>query len=466
MLRAQDTWRRCYGGGGSDQAVAIRACADGGFAVLGTTGSFGSGASDLYLLRIDASGAPLWSRLYGGEGAESAAGLIALEDGFLVCGTTADGPLGGYDAWAVRTDASGAPVWERHYGGADWDLCAGAVAVGDGFLLVGQTFSGNHAQGAGFAFRLDHNGDVLWEHAAPLAGATAYSAALALPGGRVAICGAAATAAEEDQGLLTVLNNDGGTAWSITHGGAGSDRFNGLTERPEGGILAIGATRSGAPVQRILLSAFDATGALDWERYYGNTADAGGTDICQAHGGGFALTGYNTLNAGNRDMIFTLADNDGWFQTGNNFGDGRPADGRSIIADPSGGYAIAGWIEEAGPGPRSMYVVRTNGNGQTATLTVACFSDPVEVREQASPALLRLSPNPAPVGSSVRLEGDRSSIQRVDLMDARGRAIGSAPLRVADDRIVLPASAIGTFFLVFHLRDGRAFAQPLTIIQD
>ena len=49
----QSTWRRTYGASGSDNGASVISCSDGGFLVAGSTGSFGGGAGDVYLLCSD-----------------------------------------------------------------------------------------------------------------------------------------------------------------------------------------------------------------------------------------------------------------------------------------------------------------------------------------------------------------------------------------------------------------------------
>jgi len=463
-LAAQQSWRRCYGGGGSDEAMSVQECIAGGYVAMGTTGSFGNGASDIYLVRIDESGAVLWSKFYGGPATDVGADCVAMDNGFLLSGTSADGPFGGYDMWLARTDPDGGIIWQTHFGGADWDICEGVEAVSDGFLLFGQTFSGDSPQGAGIAIRIDPDGAVLWERSDNSPSATAYNDAASMPNGQIAVCGSITSEDGDEDGLLVLLNSDGSEAWSTVHGGAGDDRFNGIVARPSGGCVVIGTTESGATVQRIHLCAFDSDGVLLWERFIGNTADAGGADICRAQGSGYALTGYNTLNEGNRDMIFTRVDDDGWFQTGNNFGDGRPADGRSIAATSDGGYILAGWIEEVGPGPRSVYAVKTDANGQTAGLVVESYFDPVDVAANESAGAYRVVPNPAIPGGRLRLEGDLAGIKHMEIRDALGRQVGKHYGAHEAGDLVVPVGPSGMHVLVLKRNDGEAIALPFLVL--
>ena len=49
----QNTFIRTYGGNDYEEGRVVKQCPDGGFIIAGSTGSFGNGNSDIYLLKID-----------------------------------------------------------------------------------------------------------------------------------------------------------------------------------------------------------------------------------------------------------------------------------------------------------------------------------------------------------------------------------------------------------------------------
>ena len=58
-------WNRTFGGTGYDYAEEIIECSDGGFAIIGSTQSFGAGSYDAWLIHVDADGNHLWNHIYG-----------------------------------------------------------------------------------------------------------------------------------------------------------------------------------------------------------------------------------------------------------------------------------------------------------------------------------------------------------------------------------------------------------------
>jgi len=50
------SWKKTFGGGESDVANSIQQTTDGGYIVAGCTWSFGSGESDVYILKLNSKG--------------------------------------------------------------------------------------------------------------------------------------------------------------------------------------------------------------------------------------------------------------------------------------------------------------------------------------------------------------------------------------------------------------------------
>jgi hypothetical protein len=63
-------------------------------------------------------------------------GIVAVGGGFAITGTTWSSGAGLADAWLVRTDASGTPLWERTFGGEDSDTATTGLALPDGGFVV------------------------------------------------------------------------------------------------------------------------------------------------------------------------------------------------------------------------------------------------------------------------------------------------------------------------------------------
>jgi hypothetical protein len=101
-------WQKAFGGAEDDSACSIREAADGGFVISGLTSSFSAGLADLWILRLDASGDPVWQRSYGGEGEEGDSRVMPAPDGgFVVASSTTSFGAGDWDAWVLKLNEDG-----------------------------------------------------------------------------------------------------------------------------------------------------------------------------------------------------------------------------------------------------------------------------------------------------------------------------------------------------------------------
>lgn len=454
ITSAQDTWRRTYGGTGTSVANSVIETSDGGFLVVGSIGSFGNGSSDIYVLKLDAVGEPVWTRALGGPGVDSGVGGGELSDGFVVAGTTATGSFGGYDYYLAKLDFQGDILWEQSYGGPDWDICHALDVTANRILVGGVHYGMDSPYGTANVLSLDLSGTMAWSFSLGESSASQCRGLTSTWDGGAVLVGQVEGVGTYSDAVMVRLDPLGSEMWMEQHVGDSTDVFHDIVEVPGSGYVAIGNTISPANVQFIHLYSVDLNGAFLWEQVIGNTVDAGGAAIARAANGDLVLTGYNTLNLGARDMIFTRTEPEGWFLVGNNFGNGQPADGYCVQPTSDGGFVVAGWCEGYGPGIRSVYVVKTDSVGQTDALDVEPFADPTGVTEYVPMPATVLSPNPAALGQRVRVGGLVSGqAYQVEITDLIGRIWSTHSSRAVDGGLWLTGLPQGEHFVTV-IRDG------------
>jgi len=159
---AQTGWWRTYGGTSTEWGYSAQQTSDGGYIVAGSTGSFGAGYRDVYLIKTNASGDTLWTRTYGGTDDDEGHSVQQTSDGgYVIAGETWSFGAGG-DVYLVKTNASGDTLWTRTYGGTSSDDGFSARQTSDGgYVIAGQTMS----FGAGvdvYLIKTNASGDTLW----------------------------------------------------------------------------------------------------------------------------------------------------------------------------------------------------------------------------------------------------------------------------------------------------------------
>jgi hypothetical protein len=157
-------WMRAYGGTSLDYGHGVCETGGGAFVVAGYTMSYGAGREDVYLLKLDAAGDTLWVRTYGGSGLDEARAVCFTSDGYiLVAGQSESFGSGPSDVYLLKVDSYGDTVWTRAIGGADSDWAEDVCEMADGcYGLSGTTGSFNNSRDA-YAAKVDPLGNILWQ---------------------------------------------------------------------------------------------------------------------------------------------------------------------------------------------------------------------------------------------------------------------------------------------------------------
>ena len=148
-------WQKSLGGAGAEQANAIIQTNDGGYVVAGATGSNDGlvsgnhGSFDYWIVKLNETGDLQWQKTFGGSQNEFAYDIQqTTEGGYIITGhtTSNDNDVsinhGASDFWLVKINASGALQWQKSLGGSAADYSASVRQTSDGgYILAGQTAS-------------------------------------------------------------------------------------------------------------------------------------------------------------------------------------------------------------------------------------------------------------------------------------------------------------------------------------
>lgn len=438
------TWRRTYGGNGSDAARSVKPTLDGGFVVVGSTGSFGVGG-DGYLLKLDVAGEVEWSNFYGDAQVDEIWDVLIVDDGYLMIGVTSGPGLGGYDGLVIRIDEQGAQLWRRTYGTPEWDFLYAAELASDGFFLVGSTFADASNNGDGWVLRINNEGDVMWE----------ATFGEAFPDEARAIhltaddgCLVAGSTGREDGTsdiILLRYSFDGSPDWQSVLTLEGDERAYGVDVTTNGMAVVVGHSIQIGSFKQIFLAGFSLLGLQGWTRQIGEFPEWEGWDVVARSDGGLAVAGSTTaFGFGGKDMYLLLTDEEGFYQFGTTFGGLEDETANSLVQTADGGFILAGHSDSYGPGPRSFFVVRTGANGLTETEQVNQFFDPVSVPMSLSIPALSLFPNPVLPTGMVSVPGDQSGTSIYTIFDVQGQMVAQGTVGM-DGRITLGLLSPGLY---------------------
>jgi len=186
-------WEKSFGFSGHDHAYNIIATQDGGLlfnGFLDVTSSAGQGTSfqkgsssarhgvgEFWVHKINLAGDIEWRQYFGGTNNDRSYDAVQTNAGdYIIVGTSESDdvdisqPRGGYDVWVIKLNQRGQVIWERSFGGSEYDA-ANAVVLDqtENIYVFGNTFSEDQdissplGHSDMWLISLNQNGDLLSE---------------------------------------------------------------------------------------------------------------------------------------------------------------------------------------------------------------------------------------------------------------------------------------------------------------
>ncbi|MFI5172937.1 MAG: T9SS type A sorting domain-containing protein, partial [Chitinophagales bacterium] len=257
---------------------------DGGYILAGSSYSGISGEKseicfgekDIWVIKLNASGAIEWQKTLGGTSSEDDGVIAQTSDGgyFISCNSTSfingnktAANLGGRDYWVIKLNSTGVILWQKTYGGStrDYATCFQETTDG-GFILGGHSasgISGNKTEvsypGGDIGYdvwivKINATGTIEWQNTINAEGFDyVYSIAQTVDGGY--IIGAQTDSeisydkTEPSSGIdywVIKLNSTGNIVlWQNDMGGLGTDYIRSIAITPDNGYIIAGYSNSG-----------------------------------------------------------------------------------------------------------------------------------------------------------------------------------------------------------------------------
>lgn len=316
-------WGRTIGGPEDERgSYSVRPDNDGGLLLTGTSRSFGSGKTDLFIVKLDSQGNLVWSKAVGGVGAEGGMTTLAVADGYIAIGDTDTFGAGKKDLLVVKLQPDGTLAWAKTYGGLEDDVGSGIAQVDGGYILGGTIWSFGAGEADSGLIKIDTVGKVQW---------------------------AKTIGGEKGEGV-----NWDGVRITEKGGIAFGDKTGSFEAKGNGALFGIEVNSAGDMVWSTMVD--------------GPLEDAGWT--MNQTTDGFILGGKLTDPQNGGDVIFIKLDQAGQYQWARKFGEAG-LDEIEEIKPIEGGYLMAGvtrMLEPAG----DFLIAKVNGDGY-----IGGTSDPI-----------------------------------------------------------------------------------------
>ena len=310
---------------------------DGNYVITGLCTGIASASGDAYTLNISSDTVISWQRGVGSNngGVESLSRSIAKtsDGGYVIAGESEPSfpsSTGTIEAYIVKLNNSGTPVWARTLDGNSGDPSGGnsdgaysVVATNDGgYAMAGYTTQydpvSTQTYDEFYLAKVDANGNYLWSHYYGL-------------GPHAQNC----TSCAIEDGESIVQNADG--SFLMVGFAIGGDQVNGG--------------------QDILLVSISSTGAMNWTRTIGGAADEDGSSVIRTSDGKYVVVGYTKSSGqGGADMyIAKLSANGTSIDWQHTIGGASTDIATSVVESADGGYVVAGYTKS--------FTYAANGDG-------------------------------------------------------------------------------------------------------
>jgi hypothetical protein len=294
-------WTHQFGTNGLDEAKSVAVDGAGAIYVAGETfgtlpGQTPGGTLDAFVRKYDPAGRELWTRQFGAWERDIAWGVAVDRLGLVYVVGQTEGALpdqhsaGGWDAFIRKYDSSGTELWTRQFGGGGADVASGVAVDPAGAVYVAGTTSStlpgqvNAGSFDAFVRRYDGDGREVWtrQFGTP-AGDNARRVAID-PAGRVVVVGSTEGAfpgqvsAGGFDAFISMFDSEGHQLWIRQFGSAGDDFGVSLAIGPTGSISVAGSADRALPGQTspggttAFLRQFDVAGTVLWTDQFGTGA--------------------------------------------------------------------------------------------------------------------------------------------------------------------------------------------------
>lgn len=416
VAKAQIMFERTYGGSADDGGSSVLQTDDGGYIVAAQTFSFGTGTSDIYIIKTDAYGNELWTKTYGGNAWDAPNDIKKTHDNcYVIVGKTSSYGAGASDAFLMKIDSNGDSLWFKTYGGIEDDGANSIdICADSGFIICGSTCSYSNVFSAVYLIKTNSNGDTLWTSTYEEKDYNNASSIITTHDGGFLLAGIAETGgAPGADGLVIRTNSNGDTLWMKIYGGLSYDIFTSVCEDNNGNFLLCGTTynlASGSYDAYILK--INSNGQELWSKTYGGFDVDNAGSIKYTNDNAFIIAGSTeSYGVGGKDVLFLKIDQNGdtlWSKT---FGGTSDDVAGCVRQTNDNGFIVSGYTKSCSANS-DVYLIKTDASGFSG------FEKVISVKET-----LNVFPNPSNGMFNVNIPENLKSNPQIEVYNMQGQRV-------------------------------------------
>lgn len=450
-----------FGGYGVDIGYSGKPTLDRHYIVAGSTSSYGAGNTDVYLVKVDSMGFPIWEKTFGGFGNDVGRSVIQLSDsGYVIAGFTNSFGAGGYDVYLVRTDKNGILIWQKTFGGLDWDFAYDVVLTPDGNIaVVGNTSSFGHGKKDGLFLKFDYSGNLIQQKYIGGVENEELRSIIVTADLNLASVGYTESKGEINGDCYFLkLDLSGDTLFTKCFGGPAKDYANDIVQKFNNDYVICGAkTYTTDTYPRGFIHSISPTGTLLWESDYSSNINNGEfvstTNSYQSGGVNAYVRSRDVPNFKIQADIF-VAHYTGLTYKINGSGGNEDEFIYSVEGLSDGGFISVGSTLSFGSIGEDVYLIRHDS-------TIYNYSSAVGIKEN----LKNNIPHIFQRDDKVNIVFVDENLISLELVDITGRVLSTFLIRDEDTDLKIDVSQIpgSVYFVRLRFKDGQVYNKKLII---
>lgn len=356
---------------GSDHGIDVAALSDQSVVAVGYSDSYGNGGNDIFLTKTDEKGALLWSHYYGGPYNDFGY-AVAVDnfDNIYITGSIGAATTNSENLYIAKVSPAGNLIWTKNFGGAGADIPAEMIIKNNKVYVIGSTTSIGAGQEDIYLICLDLDGNTINEKTIGTSGRDFGSCICKSSDGNLLI-GGRSSFIPSSEVFIAKINLLCDTIWtkrfdcnnnSTTF--TNSTGAYGITELSDGNIMAVGWGWAAVELySKTFHMRLDQNGNLVYNKYYGyNWYNA--KEVISTTNGGYVLSQDFPYSLTKFDLTGNLV----WTRTFQYvvFGGGYQESSLAgrIFKLPAGKILVTG-TSFMSNGTKDLFIAKVDSNGQS-----------------------------------------------------------------------------------------------------
>jgi hypothetical protein len=369
-------WMKTFGRPNStNYGDSVQQTTDGGYIIAGATMPVDSIISDIWVIKTDRDGNKVWDKTFGGSNWDYPSDIKQTNDnGFLITGRTYSFGAGMDDVWVLKLDQNGNVQWNKTFGTPFLDFgWEGQQTTDGGYIIVGSVCPHEAYFFDIWLIKLDGEGNEQWNRT--FGEPTQYpsdnfgrSVQQTSDGGYIFAGSSTGYGVAIHTSAFWLIKTDvqGNEQWNRTYGAGNDDQANSVELTSDGGYIIVGNKYDSDSQQSdIWIIKTNQYGDEQWNKTYGGTGDDYGRQAYQTTDGGYIMIGTTQPYGDVNSYAWMIKlDNSGNEQWNRTYGGKSGGMGNSVALTSDRGYIITGYTSE------DVWLIKTDSHGKSTSMSL------------------------------------------------------------------------------------------------